>query len=224
MFVSDTRRKILWVVLFAIAFGFVEASVVAYLRALDYPEGFAFPLRLAGQHHLAIELFREGATIIMLLSVAVLAGGKLWDRFAYFSIAFGVWDIMYYIWLKAIVNWPGSLLDWDVLFLIPLPWIAPVIAPALISLLMILLGAGVLYRLDNGRRFRPELLSWLTALVATMIVLISFMSDTDASLHGQLPRPYRFTALGAGVLLYVVSFGLACWPAKFPRRRKHDRA
>ena len=124
-----TSRTILLVSVFAVAFALVESSVVVYLRLLYYPEGFAFPLKPALMSHVAVEVSREVATIVMLAVVGLIAGRSRWQRFSYFMIAFGVWDIFYYVWLKIMLNWPASLLDWDVLFLIPVPWIGPVVAP-----------------------------------------------------------------------------------------------
>ncbi|HDH53378.1 MAG TPA: hypothetical protein ENH24_02710, partial [Nitrospirae bacterium] len=129
--------KITWVTVFGIAMAFVESAVVVYLRAIFYPEGFAFPLNRLADYRILVEVLREIATIFMLLSVACLAGKKFWERFAYFMLSFGIWDIFYYVWLKLLLNWPSSIFDWDILFLIPLPWIGPVIAPVSIALMMI---------------------------------------------------------------------------------------
>src|SRR3989304_4819791 len=132
--------KILWVTVFAVAMAFVESAVVVYLRVIYYPEGFRFPLKLIMDDTIMVELYREIATLFILLAVAVLAGRRLWERFAWFMLAFGVWDIFYYIWLNVLISWPSSLSEWDILFLIPVPWIGPVSAPISISLLMILAG------------------------------------------------------------------------------------
>jgi len=59
-------RKLVLVFLFAIAFGYVEASVVVYLRAIYYPDMFEFPLKMIRTDHLVVELVREAATIVML--------------------------------------------------------------------------------------------------------------------------------------------------------------
>jgi hypothetical protein len=68
-----------------------------------------------------VELVREGATLVMLLTLGMLAGRTWRTRFGYSAIAFGVWDIFYYVFLKLISDWPKSVLDWDILFLLPLP-------------------------------------------------------------------------------------------------------
>jgi hypothetical protein len=207
-----------WVTLFGVAFAFVEAGVVVYLQALYYPEGFTFPLKLMSEGHLGVEIVRETATIIMLAAVGVIAGVTRWQRFGYFLIAFGVWDVFYYVWLKVILGWPHSLTDWDVLFLIPLPWIGPVIAPVLIALLMIVCGGLIVVRIARGNHFRPVLLSWVLAFGATFLALYSFMSDTDATLAEQHPAPYRYGLLVASLVLYGAGF-VTAW-----RRPSSDHA
>lgn len=201
--------KLAGVILFAIAFAFVESSVVVYLRALYYPEGFQFPLKVLSGHHLAVELAREAATIVMLAAVGVIAGSTRWERFAYFLIAFGVWDIFYYVWLKVAIDWPASILDWDILFLIPLPWLGPVLAPVLISVLMIVSGVLILRHEKNQGVFRVSLTTWLLAAGGTIVILYSFMVDTVAALGGQLPQPYRSELFAAGILLYLVAMVFA---------------
>lgn len=133
---------------FAAAFGFVEAAVVVYLRSALGLAGtqdlqlrdvqklatmVAVPLNAASQSLMRVEVVREAATMIMLLSVAMLARRALRDRWAAFLWMFAIWDIMYYVGLWATVGWPSSLLDADVLFLIPVPWLSQVWFPVLVS-------------------------------------------------------------------------------------------
>ena len=200
------RTTIIAVVLFAVAMGYFEAAIVVYLRELYYPGGFSFPLTLAPKRMIVIELFREASTIIMLIAVAALAGKKFWERFGYFIIIFGVWDIFYYIWLKVTINWPLTLFDWDILFLIPLPWIGPVIAPSLVALLMIIIGVSITRLFYRGFDFRPTKLTWVLAILATLVILYSFMRDINAGLHQAIPEPYRYWLLFAGLVLYVIAY------------------
>lgn len=199
-----TSRTILWITLFSIAFAFVEASVVVYLRAIYYPEGFAFPLKLMSSHHIAVELSREVATIVMLAAAGMLAGKSRWGKFSYFLIAFGVWDIFYYVWLKLTLHWPATLFDWDILFLIPLPWIGPVIAPVLVSFVMIAGGLLMIRREEREGLFRATRLMQLLVLIGTLVILFSFLYDVDATLTLQLPRAYRYELLAMGLLCYAI--------------------
>lgn len=203
------RRKFLTlfiVLLFSVSFALVEAAVVVYLRSLYYPHGFSFPLEILAVNHLIVEVLREIATIVMLSTAAYLAGNARWERVAYFLVAFGAWDCFYYVWLKVILDWPSSLLDWDILFLIPIPWIGPIIAPVLVSLVFIVVGVLILLRLRNGGLIDPGLVPSLLGVGGTAILLWSFLTDTDATLRGNMPAPYRYDLLIIGLLLYGAGF------------------
>jgi hypothetical protein len=205
----SVNRQLVWVAVFGVAFAFVESSVVVYLRALYYPEGFSFPLKLMEKNILLVELSREAATIIMLAAAGSLAGRTRWEKFAYFMIAFGVWDIFYYVWLFVVLGWPGSLFDWDILFLIPLPWIGPVVAAILVSLLMIIAGVIIVRRNGAGQAFRVGIPSWILAIGATGFILYSFMKDTAATLNGAIPAPYDYLLFSIGMILYIAALALA---------------
>ncbi len=205
---SRTWRQLAWVFLFAAAFALVEASVVVYLRALYYPEGFRLPLKLLPAQHYGVELAREAATMVMLLTVAALSGRGRWRRFGFLLVAFGSWDILFYAWLRVILGWPAALTDWDVLFLLPVPWIGPVIAPVLISVLMIGGGMYIVLCTDSGAAFHAGLLSWFSALAGSALLLFTFMSDTAATLHGAVPSGYRYDLFAAGMALCLVSWGI----------------
>ncbi|MDP3296320.1 MAG: hypothetical protein Q8N09_01820 [Thermodesulfovibrionia bacterium] len=198
--------KIIWVAIFSISMGFVESAVVVYLRRIYYPEGFSFPLKPLIDNLIEVEVLREAATIFMLLSAAVLAGKKIWERFAYFLFCFGVWDIFYYVWLKVLINWPLTIFDWDILFLMPMPWIGPVIAPVTISILMITVGLAIIHLFHRGYEFKPILISRILTLIGTGFVISSFMRDTGATLRQQLPQPYLYGFLFIGVILYTAAF------------------
>jgi len=139
--------RLLFLALFSIGMAFVESAVVVYLRALFYPEGFSVSVRTFPQFYYMTEILREVATIVMLCSIALLSARKnWWDRLAYFLWCFGIWDIFYYLWLYALIAWPPSLCTADVLFLIPVPWIAPVMVPVGISCVMIVAAIMILWR------------------------------------------------------------------------------
>src|ERR1043165_7307459 len=143
------RRSLLWLTLFSIAMGFLESSVVIYLRALFYPHGFEFPLVLMPNYMAAVELLREAATIIMLASIGIIAGRNTAQRFAFFVYSFAVWDIFYYLFLKLTLGWPPALLTWDILFLIPMLWVGPGITPCIVSLTMILLTLIIIFAAEK---------------------------------------------------------------------------
>ena len=166
------------VAVFAIAMAWVESAVVYYLRTMfDRIEPYqAHPLPLIGGLGTA-ELVREAATLIMLLTVGILAGRTWRSRLGYAAIAFGVWDIFYYIFLKVLCGWPHSLWDWDILFLLPLPWWGPVLAPVSIAVLMILWGTLVStwpIVESNSSQWKP----WGLNFIGVVLALYVFMADS----------------------------------------------
>ena len=142
------HRTLLWLTLFAVAMAHVEAALVVHLRELYYPDDprTIFPLNLLSHRDLAIELARELATVLMILSVAALARRHFGGRFAAFLFVFGLWDIFYYIWLRVMIGWPTAWWEWDVLFLIPWPWFGPWLTPVLIAALFVVWGGWTLTR------------------------------------------------------------------------------
>lgn len=192
--------------MFGVAMAYVEAMVVVYLRELLYPEGFSFPLKLMPLNLIVMELSRELASIAMLVAIAAIAGKKFWERFGYFIILFGTWDIFYYVWLKVTIGWPSSLFDWDILFLIPIPWIGPVIAPVLVALLMVIIGLSITSLFARGYTFRPTALAWVLSVVGTTAILFSLMRDTGATLYQQMPQPYMYGLLIVGLLLNLIAY------------------
>lgn len=187
------------VVAYAIAMAWAESAVVFYLRTMigriDPHQPEPFPVLDDG--FALVELVREFATLVMLFAVGCLAGRSWRARIGCAVLAFGVWDIFYYIFLKMICGWPHSVLDWDVLFLLPLPWWGPVIAPVLISLLMIFLGTVAsqfertpALRLSNWR-------VWVLNFAGIALALYVFMADAiAAALNGakavRLVLPEKF--------------------------------
>ena len=170
------------VVAFAIAMAWVEAASVFYIRALvDRIEPYqADPLPLEAMSGAlgAVELWREAATLVMIAALGVLAGRTWRVRAGYAALAFGAWDIFYYVFLRLISGWPRTLLDWDILFLLPLPWWGPVLAPVSIALVMILWGT-LATQSGDGADNAPWA-RWARALACVGIVLALGVFMIDA--------------------------------------------
>lgn len=168
---------------YAIAMAWVESAVVVYLRVMigrvDPYQADPLPIS-AGLGW--IEVGREIATLAMLWTVGWLAGRTWRGRAGYSLIAFGVWDIFYYVFLVPMNGWPRSLLDWDVLFLVPLPWWGPVLAPVLISLLLI--AGGVLAALAerSGAPAWPRWWAWSLNVAGVALALYTFMEEAIQAL------------------------------------------
>jgi hypothetical protein len=153
---------------------FLESAVVIYIREIYYPEGFGFPLQPMETALVLTEVIREAATVVMILSVALLASGKRPEIFANFLVIFGVWDIFYYLFLKMLVGWPATLQTWDILFFIPVMWVGPVWAPVVNSLMMIALGTALLYFSPNGKTARFNRHEWALLILGAVLVFTSY--------------------------------------------------
>jgi hypothetical protein len=197
-FSQETIKTILWVTLFAIGFGMVEASVVIYMRALYFPEGFQFPINAIADPIVFTELWREVATMLMLAAVGIIAGKNKVERFAYFLISFAVWDIFYYVFLKVFIDWPASLMTWDILFLLPVAWIGPVIAPVILALLMI--GIGLMLIIKQTPLSWKE---WSLFIAGAFISILSFTIDFVTYLHENEGNTELYKDVGALSLTYV---------------------
>lgn len=192
--------------------------MVEYLRALYYPPengGFRFPLQtieqleaLGPEHirRLIIELGREFATLVMLAAIGIAAGRNRREAMAHFMIAFGVWDIFYYFWLKVFLGWPRSFMTWDLLFLLPVPWVSPVLAPIIISVVMICSGIVVLAVEARGREPATTWMDWFFIIAGGIIVIASFCLDYRNIMAGGLPNPFNWTVFAAGLTVSAVTF------------------
>jgi hypothetical protein len=177
IFKNQLTKTFVWLTAFSIAMGFMETAVVIYLRELYYPEGFNFPLTPIAPNIALTEFLREAATIIMLAGIGILTGKNKMQRFAFFIYAFAIWDIFYYVFLKLLIDWPVSLLTWDILFIIPIPWVGPVLAPIIISLTMIGLSIGIIYFQEKGCITYMRIREQLAFYSGSFIVIISFIWD-----------------------------------------------
>jgi hypothetical protein len=207
----DIRWKLALVVAYAIAMAYVEAAAVAYLRESYGIENIVRDLPERADRLTAIEIGREVATIVMLITVGCVAGKRLQDRIGYFVLAFGAWDIAYYGWLALFEGWPRSPFDWDVLFLIPLPWWGPVVAPALIAAMMCVGGAAAVLQVERGIAWRLRRENIAIAAGGIAIVLYTFMADAIAALPDGTEavndvRPSEF-----GWPLFAVGFVVMSW-------------
>jgi hypothetical protein len=222
------KRTLLAVIFFGVAFGYLEAAVVSYLRDLHEPArqqfypgrpaGDLFPLLTLDQVRqsgsvqpktLAIEIGREAATLFMLAAVALAVARDSGEWGAAFAIAFGVWDVAFYLFLKLLLDWPASLFTWDILFLIPVPWAGPVVAPMLVSFAMI--GAGVhhLWRTARGRTVRIAPSQWIGIVAGAIVIVLAFALDYDHLMHGGRPHSFPWWLFGLGLTCGVLSYSRA---------------
>lgn len=164
-------------IVYAIAMGALEGAVVVYLRRLYFPEGFRFPLRMIDTDIAIMELWRELATLVMLVSVAMIAARNRAERFAYFLLTFGIWDLAYYAFLKLAVDWPESWLTWDVLFLLPVPWVGPVVAPCIVAATMIGLALTTIRYADHGMNVAMSQRELALLFGGAVVIVVSLVLD-----------------------------------------------
>ena len=170
-------KNLITVSIFAIAMGFLESAVVVYIREIYYPGGFDFPMVMPSGSIAVTELLREAATLVMLICVGLLAGRSISGRFAWFLYSFALWDIFYYVFLKLLIDWPGSLLTWDILFLIPVTWVGPVLAPVLISLTMMFFALLILHFSYRNGKARISPLQWTLVVTGSLVLILCFTWD-----------------------------------------------
>jgi hypothetical protein len=219
------RRAIAVLLLFGAAFGYLEAAVVSYLRILHEPARLQFyPQRPASdlfplltleqlqssgpeqQKTLFVEIGREAATMLMLAAIALAVATNARQWAAAFAIAYGVWDIAFYVGLKVLLDWPPSLFTWDILFLIPLPWAGPVVAPVLVSVAMIAAGIWCLWREEAKRPLRIGIWNIAGVLLGALVIIVSFTLDYRNLLTGGMPHPFNWGVFGLGLGIGVASY------------------
>jgi hypothetical protein len=227
-------RALVALVLFGIAFGYVEASVVTYLRDLYAPlhqrfkppasENDLFPLLRLNQlqeagpqamRWLWTELFRELATLLMLSAIAWAMGRNFRQWLAGFMVAFGVWDIFYYVFLKLVVDWPDSLFTWDLLFLLPVPWAGPVLAPLLVAVTMVLAGSAILLKESAARPVPIGAAQIVLLLIGATIIVLAFCWDYRNLLSGGFPNPFHWPLFIAGMVIALIGLLSALRPSRF---------
>lgn len=208
---KDLTKNIIWLILFSIAMGFLEGAVVIYLRALYYPNGFAFPLILMSDTNALVEFFREIATIVMLFGIGMLAGRTANQRLAFFLMCFAIWDIFYYVFLWLVLDWPQSLMEWDILFLVPVPWVGPVITPILITITMIALSTVLLMREPGMSK-----IEWTLIVAGSLVVILSWtiefqqfssrVGDPMKAIATYIPQifPWIIFFLGEAILIAAI--------------------
>jgi hypothetical protein len=174
------KQKLPWwpLLVFAVSMGILEAILVVYIRELFYPDGFAFPLHPVPNWLAGVEILREVATLLMIGAVAWISGKSFLQRLSGFLFIFGVWDIVYYVGLKLILGWPESLLTWDILFLIPVAWTGPVLAPLICSAVMIFMAAIFEKSHSKGKVKSLKPAELLLIFAGEFIIFITFIYDT----------------------------------------------
>jgi hypothetical protein len=198
------KGKVSCLVAFAVAMAFVEAAVVVYLREI-IGGGPVFPMKEISPQLVAVEVFREAATIVMLVSVAFLSFRGEARRMGAFLLLFAVWDIFYYIWLSVTIGWPAGIGDWDVLFLIPLPWVGPVWSVLLICAGMVAFSVPFL-RTPEEARFAPGLWGWASGVAGALTIIATYILEWRKIGYGAgIPTDFSVFPFFLGLALLFAS-------------------
>jgi len=196
------EKSLIPVVLFSIAMAYLESAVVVYLRVVYGIENVLQDINLTPDRYTIIEIGREAATIVMLAMIAMLVGQNKPKKLGYFLLTFGIWDIFYYIWLYIFIDWPQSIFEWDILFLIPLPWWGPVIAPVLISVLLISIGILLI----NDFKFKVKMMDWMLFVISVILILYSFTEDSIRIIFSGEGNFYEIRPTSYSWILFIFPF------------------
>jgi len=204
-------RSLRWVAIFAVAMAYLEAATVVYLRRVFGITDLIRDTSPLDPLISGVELGRELATLVMILAAGWAAGKSRQSRLGFAFFTFGLWDIVYYAWLKVFLGWPESLLSSDILFLVPLPWWGPVLSPVLVALLCMVGGALAIRADDRGRKLRPGLPELGAAAAGALAVLYSFMADALAALPADAETLNRLRPTAFLWPVYLAGLALMTW-------------
>ena len=202
---SLNKALFIYFILF-VSLAYIESAIVVYLRETYYPNGFHFPITIIENRIAFIEIGREAFTIIILWFSTVLAADKFKEQFALFLYNFGLWDIFYYVWLKVFINWPSEWLEWDVLFLIPIPWVSPWEAPVIVSFCFIIAAYLVLKYPDRFKEHIFNKIEWTLEIFSAGLILWSFLWQSLQVLNGGIPEYYPWWLFIIGMSLGILVF------------------
>jgi len=207
---TSVTQRITTVSIFAIAMGIMEAICVVYIRQIIFPPDGIITEFPTDNFNFMYEIVRESITMIMLTTVAILAAYNWRTRLAMFFLAFGIWDIFYYVGLKIFLNWPASIMDWDTLFLIPIAWYSPVLVPVLISFYFVAGSIFIILHEGNGTRLRFTLRVILLQVFAFILWLVSFMNNTThITEFGYKDVSYSWILFNIALILAILSLRLS---------------
>lgn len=208
-------KKIAAISVYAIAMAYVESAVVVYLREMIFGSvSIVFPLKYLKPNLGVIEIGREAATIVMLLTVGYLAGKNKFQKWMIFVYAFALWDIFYYVFLKLMIGWPTSLFNFDILFLLPIPWVGPVLSPVLVSLLLTSASLPLIRMSERSDHVRIGTLNFWIFVTGCAVVFYSFtgqifhilMSVGPKGMENYTPKSFDWPVFLVG---YVIMCGAA---------------
>lgn len=199
-----TISMLILIGLFAFTFGYNEAAISYYLKVQEKnSEGQSTFLSATPEKTLKIEKLRELASLFIMIFVGMLTRGNAFRKFASFVYMFGIWDITYYVTLKRITGFPYSLFEWSILYLFPFPWMAPVIAPFIISIIGIIGAILVHFTYDIKGNLKTDKLAIFSIITSLILWLITFLFRKDIFLF---PEEYNWLLFFIGIFLSLFGY------------------
>ncbi len=214
----SVKTRLISVILFAIAMGLLEAICVAYIRQIIFPPDGNIANTPISDFNFTLEAIRESMTIIMITTLSILAAFNWRTRLAMFFLAFGIWDIFYYVGLKIFLDWPATIMDWDTLFLIPVAWYSPIIVPILISTYFIISSIFIILHESNGTNLRFNFTVVILQFLGFAVWFYSFVNNSAMiSENGYANVEYSWALFFLGLI-----FGISSLIAAFMLGKKSN--
>lgn len=214
----SVKTRLTSVILFAIAMGLLEAICVAYIRQIIFPPDGNIANTPISDFNFTLEAIRESMTIIMITTLSILAAFNWRTRLAMFFLAFGIWDIFYYVGLKIFLDWPATIMDWDTLFLIPVAWYSPIIVPVLISTYFIIGSIFIILHESNGTNLRFNFTVVILQFLGFAVWFYSFVNNSAMiSENGYANVEYSWALFFLGLI-----FGISSLIAAFMLGKKSN--
>lgn len=142
-----------------IAMAYIDALASFYVRGMIQAghEGAEFAtgaVQEMPQRIISLELTRQAAFVLVLLTVAIVAGRNGLQQAGSFIFCVGAWIVLRYIAIRALTDWPASLVELDAVIFLPEPLYAPIWMTLILGLA---LGAtGVLLIRSGAARRRSS--------------------------------------------------------------------
>ncbi len=214
----SVKTRLISVILFAIAMGLLEAICVDYIRQIIFPPDGNIANTPISDFNFTLEAIRESMTIIMITTLSILAAFNWRTRLAMFFLAFGIWDIFYYVGLKIFLDWPATIMDWDTLFLIPVAWYSPIIVPILISTYFIIGSIFIIIHEGNGTKLKFSFSVVLLQFLGFAVWFYSFVKNSAMiSENGYINVEYSWALFFLGLI-----FGISSLIAAFMLGKKSN--
>jgi hypothetical protein len=130
-------------------------------------------------------------------------GQNALQKFCFFMIAFGIWDLFYYVWLWVMASWPENLMTWDFLF-----------SSLLVASAMAGVGSSFIYCEGKSHVIHWRWYDWLVESTCGFLLMVAFCFDwknilrvPDGAARSGIPNPFAWW-LFLPVLLFAILYAV----------------